>query len=82
MRAPPTGRWPSTVRADLDELMEHLDLEEVVEGPQPLVARVRATVEATGWDLEVDRDVGEVPSPSMKESLELRNRDRQRILLG
>ncbi|HXY94700.1 MAG TPA: CoA-transferase [Acidimicrobiia bacterium] len=59
-----------------------LHLAAVVAGPEPLAGRVRTMVDATGWDLVVDRDVGEVPAPSEREILALRNWDRERILLG
>jgi acyl CoA:acetate/3-ketoacid CoA transferase alpha subunit len=59
-----------------------LQLAAVVSGPGPLESRVRAAVDACGWDLRVDRGVGEVPEPTMPEVMTLRNWDRERILLG
>jgi acyl CoA:acetate/3-ketoacid CoA transferase alpha subunit/acyl CoA:acetate/3-ketoacid CoA transferase beta subunit len=58
-----------------------LHLAAVLRGEEPLGTRVRRMKESCGWDLAVDRDLDEVPAPSMAEILALRHFDRERILL-
>jgi acyl CoA:acetate/3-ketoacid CoA transferase beta subunit len=58
-----------------------LHLSAVVDGEGPLAERVTRMKDACGWDLQVARDVEELPAPSMKEVMALRFFDRERILL-
>lgn len=58
-----------------------LHLSSVVGGEGTVAERVRRMKEACGWDLAVDRDVSEIPAPSMKEIVALRHFDRERTLL-
>jgi hypothetical protein len=58
-----------------------LHLAAVVGGDEPLDARVERMKAACGWDLAVDRNLAEVPEPTMSEILALRYFDRERILL-
>lgn len=58
-----------------------LRLSAVLEGDDPLDDRVRRMKDACGWDLEVIREIEEVPAPSAKDIMALRFFDRERILL-
>jgi acyl CoA:acetate/3-ketoacid CoA transferase alpha subunit/acyl CoA:acetate/3-ketoacid CoA transferase beta subunit len=58
-----------------------LCLAAVPAGESPLADRVRAAVDACGWDLRVDRDVDELGPPSHAEVLALRRYDPERWFL-
>ena len=79
------GERVTAVCTDLGVLRKREDgelgLAEVVAGPGQLEERVQQMRDACGWDLEVFRDVREIPAPSPKEITDLRFFDRERILL-
>jgi acyl CoA:acetate/3-ketoacid CoA transferase alpha subunit/acyl CoA:acetate/3-ketoacid CoA transferase beta subunit len=80
------GRRVTTVCTDLGILRKRddgeLHLAAVVAGEGDVVERVTLMRDSCGWDLQIDRDLDEVPAPEMPEILALRYFDRERILLG
>jgi len=80
------GRAVQTVCTDLGILRKRgdgsLHLASVVGGDEPKTVRVKRMMDSCGWDLDVDRDVGETPAPTPKEIIALRVYDPERIFLS
>src|SRR5437764_580801 len=78
------GDRVQTVVTDLGILRKRdsdLCLYAVGAGESPLEDRVRAAVASCGWDVTVDRQVEELPPPTMPEVLALRRYDPRRWFL-
>jgi acyl CoA:acetate/3-ketoacid CoA transferase beta subunit len=72
------GHRVQTVVTDLGILRKRdgeLCLSAVAPGESPMDERVRTAVAGCGWDVTVDRDVVELPPPTMPEVLALRQYD-------
>lgn len=59
-----------------------LRLAAVPAGDGPLAERVQRAVGSCGWDLDVGRDLAELPRPTLAEVLALRTYDPQRVFLA
>lgn len=79
------GQRVRTVVTDRGILRKHdgvLRLAAVPAGAAPIAERARAATAACGWDLEVARDLDELPAPTAAEVHALRDYDRRRLFLG
>ena len=79
------GHRVQTVVTDLGVLRKRdgeLCLSAVGANESPLDERVRAAVAGCGWDVTVDRDIAELPPPTMPEVLALRRYDPRASSLG
>jgi acyl CoA:acetate/3-ketoacid CoA transferase alpha subunit/acyl CoA:acetate/3-ketoacid CoA transferase beta subunit len=80
------GDRVSAVCTDLGILRKRPDgelhLAAVIDGDEPLRDRVIRMKNACGWSLSVDRDLEEIPAPTLAEIVAFRHFDRERILLS
>jgi acyl CoA:acetate/3-ketoacid CoA transferase alpha subunit/acyl CoA:acetate/3-ketoacid CoA transferase beta subunit len=80
------GRNVRSVCTDLGTLRKRddgeLHLSAVLAGDEPIRQRVQRMVESCGWELQVSRDLEEMPMVSLDEVIQLRNFDRDRLFLS